>query len=279
MYTTLKNINSRPRPWEYFTAETLWTDPHIANRMLAFHLDDTTDAASRSPAFVRKSLDWIADRFTIESSTDIADFGCGPGLYTLPLAQTGANVTGIDFSSNSLSYARERAAVNGVDIDYVLCNYLGYKTAKKFDLVLMIWCDFCALSLAQQSVLLGKFRDMLKPGDSILLDVHTQVWYKEQQETASYEHNHMNGFWSPDDYYTFMNIFKYDIEELVLHKYTIIEETRTRSIYNWLQGFSRERLQQIFRKNGLEINEWYADVAGSPYDPAGHEMAIVANRK
>ena len=40
----------------------------------------------------------------------IADFGCGPGLYAQRLARAGLNVTGIDFSANSLQYAREVAS-------------------------------------------------------------------------------------------------------------------------------------------------------------------------
>ena len=44
------------------------------------------------------------------SNTEIADYGCGPGLYATKMAQRGAIVTGIDFSENSISYAKKLAA-------------------------------------------------------------------------------------------------------------------------------------------------------------------------
>ena len=100
MYYNLSQVNTRPRPWEFHTSDMLWTDTHIAENMMSFHLNETVDAASRNHAFIKDSVTWMTNRFSIGEDMRIADFGCGPGLYTLPLAQTGAKVTGIDFSEN-----------------------------------------------------------------------------------------------------------------------------------------------------------------------------------
>jgi hypothetical protein len=88
----------------------------------------------------------------------------------------------------------------------------------------------------------------------------------------------MNGFWSVDDYYTFVNSFKYKSEQLILDQYTIIEASRSRMIYNWQQTYSRESLKHELAENGLVIREWCADVAGRKYDPHATEMAIIAQR-
>lgn len=109
-----------------------------------------------------------------------------------------------------------------------------------------------------------------------MLDVYTPHWFRQKKEAATYEHNHMNGFWSADDYYAFVNIFTYEREQLVLDKYTVIEASRTRMIYNWQQTYSRESLMREFTENGLNIREWYADVAGREYDPHAMEMAVIA---
>jgi len=50
--------------------------------MLFFHLDEAIDASSRNAEFIRLSVEWIASKFNIGKNTKIADFGCGPGLYT-----------------------------------------------------------------------------------------------------------------------------------------------------------------------------------------------------
>ena len=93
-----------------------------------------------------RSVEWIVSRFGDDPVKTIADFGCGPGQYTTRLAQRGFHVTGIDFSENSLQYARKVAAEQGLTIDYHLANYLEFDTGDRFDLIIMISCDYCALS-------------------------------------------------------------------------------------------------------------------------------------
>ena len=42
-------------------------------------------------------------------------------------------------------------------------------------------------------------------------------------------------------------------ENVILDKYTIIEEKRTRIIYNWLQYFSVDSLREEFEENGFKV--------------------------
>jgi 2-polyprenyl-6-hydroxyphenyl methylase/3-demethylubiquinone-9 3-methyltransferase len=49
---------------------------------------------------------------------DILDVGCGGGLVCEPLAQTGANVVGIDAGENAIAIAQSHASDNGLDITY-----------------------------------------------------------------------------------------------------------------------------------------------------------------
>jgi len=278
MFEELKNINTRPRPYEFYTAEALWTGEHLSKQMLAYHLNEELDLASRKHSFIDKSVEWMTNRFSISKNTKIADFGCGPGLYTTPLAERGADVTGIDFSENSIRYAKELAARKELDINYVVQSYLEYETVKKFDLITMIMCDFCALSPAQRKKMLKKFHALLGPEGSVLLDVYLLNAFKQREEAAIYEYNLLSGFWSPDNYYGFLNTFKYEKEKVVLDKYTIVEASQTKTIYNWLQYFSLESLKNEFRENGFRIDECYSDVAGAPFSPDSGEFAIVAHK-
>jgi serine/threonine protein kinase len=67
-------------------------------------------------------------------------------------------------------------------------------------------------------------------------------------------------------------------EKVVLDKYTIVEQARTRTIYNWLQYFSLETLGDELSGCGLDVEMLYADVAGSPYKPEHSEFAVVARK-
>jgi SAM-dependent methyltransferase len=278
MYNELNIINSRPEPFQYYTTDELWTDDHTSKKMLECHLNETIDVSSRNKAFIDRSIDWITGKFQIGVNSRIADFGCGPGLYTTPLAEKGADVTGIDFSERSIRYARDVALRKGLDIDYVVKNYLEYETGKKFHLITMIMCDFCALSPAQRKQMLKKFYDFLEPEGSVLLDVYSYHAYRKRKEAATYERNLLNGFFSPEDYYGFLNTFKYETEKVILDKYTIIEASQIKTIYNWLQYFSLEGIKKEFREIGFSIDEYYSDVAGTPFSADSDEFAIIAHK-
>jgi len=278
MFEELERINERPEPFQFYTASDLWSDEHTSKQMLSFHLNEAIDVSSRNAEFIKQSVEWIASEFNIGRDFKIADFGCGPGLYTAPLAKRGANVIGIDFSGRSIEYAKEVAAREQLNISYVKQNYLDFETEDRFDLVLMIMCDYCALSPTQRKGILRKFRRILKPSGSVLLDVYSLSAFEQKEEIATYEVNQLNGFWSPKKYYAFLNTFKYDEEKVVLDKYTIIELERTRTVYNWLQYFAPKKLEREFIEAGFSVKGLYSDVAGTPYDRKSSEIAVIANR-
>jgi 2-polyprenyl-3-methyl-5-hydroxy-6-metoxy-1,4-benzoquinol methylase len=278
MFEELKEINSRPAPFQYYTAGELWTNKHTAEQMLHYHLNEAIDVSSRNKGFIQQSVDWIVSHFNVDDKTEIADFGCGPGLYAKRLAERGAVVSGIDFSENSLKHARQVAELEGLSIDYIHANYLDFETQKRFDLIIMIMCDFCALSPEQRKSMLAKFHSLLKPGGSVLLDVYSLDTFDKKEESSTYELNQLNRFWSPEDYYCFVNTIKYEKEKVVLDKYTIVEESRTRVVYNWLQHFNKESLQKEFEVNGFQVEEFYSDVAGTTFNPESPEIAIVAKK-
>ena len=278
MFEELERINERPKPFQIYTASDLWTDKHTSKQMLSFHLNEAIDVSSRKGTFINQSVGWIVSEFNLGKNANIADFGCGPGLYTARLAKCGATVTGIDFSGRSIDYAKEFAAREQLDISYVKQNYLEFETEDRFDLVLMIMCDFCALSPPQRKQILSKFNRLLNPGGSVLLDVYSLTAFEKKEETARYEVNQLDGFWSANKYYGFLNIFKYDEEKVTLDKYTIVESGRTREIYNWLQYFAPENLEREFNEAGFSFKGIYANVAGASYDKKADEFAVVASK-
>jgi len=278
MFETLEKINERPVPFQFYSASDLWTDEHTSQQMLSFHLNEAIDVSSRNSEFINRSVEWIATEFNIGRGYKIVDFGCGPGLYAAGLAKRGAIVTGIDFSKRSIEYAKDVAAREQLNISYVNQNYLDFETEDRFDLVLMIMCDFCALSPTQRKKLLRKFREILKQSGSVLLDVYSLSEFEQKEEVATYEINQLNGFWSPSKYYGFLNTFKYDKEKVALDKYTIIELNRTRTVYNWLQYFAPEDLEREFRESGFSVKGLYSDVAGNPFDRKSEEFAVISNR-
>jgi hypothetical protein len=127
--------------------------------------------------------------------------------------------------------------------------------------------------------MLNKFHTLLESGGLVLLDVYSLNAFEQREAKALYEANLLDGFWSPNKYYGFVNTFKYEKEKVVLDKYTIIEADRTRTIYNWFQHFSPETLEREFVECGFAIKQKFCDVAGTPFDSKANEFALVARKK
>lgn len=94
----------------------IWTEPHLADQMLSCHVDLTNDLASRREETIERTVAFLNKR--IKKGSSILDLGCGPGLYAERLFKSGHRVTGVDFSENSIEYARDSAKSKGIEIDY-----------------------------------------------------------------------------------------------------------------------------------------------------------------
>lgn len=275
MYNLLDKINSKPEMYNIYSAEDLWNDPHISKMLLMCHLNSEIDMASRNHKFIDRSVQWI-DSILPLSHRSVCDFGCGPGLYTSRFAKYGAKVTGVDISENSIKHAEKVSKIEKINIEYITGDYLDWTTKDKFDLITLIYCDYCSLSPLQRSLLLTKFKSMLNINGYIILDVFSTQSFTESEESAYYEKNMHNGFWSDIDYYGFTNSFKYDRERVTLDKYTVISPDSIKTYYNWLKYFTRDDIYSEFENNGLKIIEIYSDVSGTPYSDQNGEMAILA---
>lgn len=278
LFRRLEEINRRPACFARYTAADLWTDEYTSARMLSFHLDGAVDISSRKTVFIERSVAWMIARFGLGAGKAVADFGCGPGLYTTRLAASGAAVTGIDFSRRSIEYARRSAQEQGVAVNHILANYLEYESDDRFDLIILVMGDYCALSPEQRRSLLEKFRRHLRPGGALSFDVYSLTAFTAREETATYGFRLLNGFWSPDPYFGFLNTFKYEPERVVLDHYTIVEATRTREIFNWLQYFDRAALRAEIEGAGLAVEEFLGNLAGDAFDSAAPEFAVVARK-
>ncbi|MGI9622295.1 MAG: class I SAM-dependent methyltransferase, partial [Acidimicrobiales bacterium] len=249
-----------------------------SERMLGFHLDGKVAMASRPTEFIERSVRWIAKLTTLDRTSRLLDLGCGPGLYANRLALTGADVVGVDFSERSIRHA-ERTADPRRRPTYILGNYLDVDLPGDFDLVLLAMCDFCALSPEQRQQLLLRIRSWLRAGGRFVFDVYGMESLRDRGETVTYSPDLMGGFWSHERYHGFLHTFVYEDEGVVLDKYEIIESTRSRTIYNWLQYFDETTLTHELESCGLVVEEVFGDLTGAVLEAEPRELCVVASSR
>lgn len=280
----LDQLARRPEPFSRYTIEQLWSDPHTSAQMLAFHLDEDSDLASRNAAFIERSVSWLVSRFDIGPSSRVIDFGCGPGLYTSRLARTGAAVTGVDFSARSLQHARQQAERESLNIRYLQQDYLTWSAgaAERFDLATLIMCDYCAMGPERRRQLLERIRDGLGPDGALVLDVYGLDRFQAFTEECRFEANLLNGFFAAEPYYGFLHRYRYPAARVTLDHYTIVRAGGCDHWYNWLAHFTPEMLTRELRQAGFAVETWLGDVAGAPTDAAtlsasGADFAVIAH--
>jgi SAM-dependent methyltransferase len=279
VFGELQAINERPAPFLRMTTAALWTDPYISEQMLRFHLDGSVAISSGTTESIDASVTWMMGAFHLTDRSRVLDLGCGPGLYASRLARAGIDVTGIDFSPRSIAYARESAARDGLRVTYVNEDYLAWDSAQRFDLVTMIMRDYGALAPDQRRALLGKVKRLLEPDGAFLFDVDSMAALEARAESVSYEPSRGEGFWSPGPYFEFHSTFVYPDDGVALDKFVIVEPSRTRSFYVWVQHFSPERLVSELGQGDLTCASVVGDVAGRPFDEQAPEFAVIAHRR
>ena len=279
LFDALEGLGQKPRPFTEYTTPRLWNDPHISKGMLAAHLDPEGDAASYRPARIDRCVAWSAARFAIGAGTRVCDLGCGPGLWSRRWAALGARVTGVDLSERSVDYARADAAASGLDIRYLLMDYLDLpldRVGGGFDLLALVYGDFSVLSPPQRRRLLASCRGLLKPGGHLLLDVASTARWAKEGESGSYAFLPGGGFFSPRPHHLFSQVFKYRDESLLCDRHTAVEAGRRLTLYNWNQCYTPRALRAELESGGFETVDLFSGLAGEPLDGDSDWIAAVA---
>lgn len=257
----------------------MWTDDYISGQLLASYLDPMSDAASRRPEVIDKTVHWL-DNYVCQNtrSKEILDLGCGPGLYTQRLAQLGYSVTGIDFSVRSVEYAGQQAEGSNLAITYLNENYVEYNFQEQYDTIYMIYCDFGVLPQMSRDVLLGKIYEALRPGGVFVFDVFRPNHYKDHSETRTWDVS-SGGFWRPDSHINLSSSFWYEETGVHLSQYVIVDEMSDFEIYNiWDKTYTKAEISSILAKFGFACMEVFNDFTGEPYTEEHDTMCVLARK-
>jgi SAM-dependent methyltransferase len=270
--------NWQERPALYAPGEPrFWDDPHIARSMLAAHLNDSHDAASRRSAVIDRTVHFWLDSGLIKPGDRLLDLGCGPGLYAERLSRAGVHVTGIDLSENSIRYARERADSQNLSIDYRVMNFFDLKDGQNFDVVMQIYGELNTFSDADRDRLLTIIRRSLKPGGLFICDLSTCRLRQKQQPGRSWSVE-PEGFWRPHPHLVLEQTFAWPEQAVWLDQYIIVDRDGAKVYRNWFHDYCLETIRPVLEKQGFVIQQAWNDLAGTPYTPDGDWLALVARR-
>lgn len=259
-------LNSLDKPELYAKgSHVMWTDPHMAEQLQSVHLDPEQDLASRKPDSIRRTLEWI-ETFTGGKPCDILELGCGPGLYTQRLAQSGHRVTGLDFSERSLKTAQERAVSAGLQVRYVQGDYLSSTLTASlpdhaYDVVMIIYTDFGVLSPVDQATLLASIRRALKPGGLFLFDVLYPKAMKEKMGGRQWEAV-PSGYWSAEPYLALSQSIPYLESRAFLNQTLVWTGGEIKTYRFWVRFYDEKDIGDLLSGAGFTLIHSRRDVLG-----------------
>lgn len=255
-------IKASAKP-EIYTKGTasMWEDEHISKFLLDAHINPEHDLASRNGNAIRKTVDWIHEKAG-NRQLNILDLGCGPGLYCELLAEKGHNVTGLDFSQRSIDYAKSQAKAKSLNIEYIQGNYLNLEFANRFDLIIMIYCDFGVLIPSERECVASNILRALKPGGSFIFDALstrvTESGCKSREWDALFE-----GFWRPGPYLALSEPFRYNDGRVLLDQHIVIDGTGEHKIYRfWNHCWEISEMSEQLKDYGFIKPEGYENILG-----------------
>ncbi len=265
-----------PQPWE--EGEKIpWNDPDFSRRMLAEHLSQKHDAASRRKRKIEQQVAWIYRQVLGGKPARILDLGCGPGLYTAMLAELGHTCLGIDFSPASIEYARENSPAGCA---YLLADIRNADFGAGYDLVMFIFGEFNVFRPLEAAGILVRAYDALRPGGLLLLEPSTfdaiyelgnqpATWYSAQAE-----------LFRDDPHLCLMESFWDDDLQVATERYYIVDAAsgKVDRYAASTQAYHDSELDQLLGQVGFEAVRFYPSLTGKTDRTQPGLQAIVARK-
>lgn len=257
----------------------MWTDPYISKQLLDMHINPDHDMASRSQAKIEHISNWILSQ-THHQPLKILDLGCGPGLYSEFFARRGHAVTGVDFSINSIQHASQRAKEQNLEIEYHPLDYLELDYAEQFDLVILIYLDFCMLLPEERDRVLKNIFKALKRGGLFICDVVNERNIDKKIIPQSWDAQ-LSGFWKETPYLALTKGYHYPEAHVLANHHIIIGENDSVDTYLfWTHYYDVNRLTDILKSFGfcdIETHENVLPETGDPWN--GENVTFYVSRK
>lgn len=263
-FSFFAKLSASPKPFSD-GRQIPWNDVDFSQRMLAVHLDESHDWASRRTEKRGRIIEELVAVTGLALGDSVLDLGCGPGLYCQELAQRGFQVEGWDYAPAAIEYARERAQATDMKIRYVRQDYRNLDVTERFDLVTLIYGDLNVFSRSDAAALLRRVCRALCPGGLFYTDVTTPAAFPTREITQSYGY-HSSGLWSDEPYLELTEEHPVDADGLRWRRIVIIETVTGRAqVYTtWSQEYTTETIAALLEEAGLVVRALYDDPAESP---------------
>jgi SAM-dependent methyltransferase len=216
-------------------------------------------------------IEWILALAETDVLTAL-DLCCGPGRHSIALVKKGIQVTGVDRTAFYLEKARERARVEGVEVEWIQSDMRDFSRPESFDLALSMFTSFGYFEDEREDLrVLAALHENLREGGVLIMDMigkeciaanfNDTSSVEEPDGTVFIERRKVGDDWSGIE------------NEWILIRGDDVSRFRFRlSIYSGVE--IRDRL----RRCGFRDIRLLGDLQGAPYGLGSKRLVVVARK-
>lgn len=201
------------------------------------------------------------------------DLCCGPGRHSVPLAQRGFDVTGVDLSEYLLEKASERAKESKVAIEWVRQDMREFVAPGSFDLILNLFTSFGYFALRSDDMkALKNMVESMADDGCLVVDVIGKEALAERLPLNRQPTVERDG-------------------SLLIERVEVVDDwSRVKSEWVLIRGNEAERfafehtlysgreLREVMNWAGLARVELFGGLDGRPYGPGARRLVAVGRK-
>lgn len=211
----------------------------------------------------------------------VLELGCGTGRMTIPLAENGVEIVGLDVVSGMVDLARQKS--EGLPIEWVVADVRNYQLGRKFRLIFESGSVFHHMLTRQdQEAYLARVREHLEDDGRLVLS----IFFPKPRNLASTEEE--------EDWFTAEHPDGYEIKVSGIDRYDAIRQVKTETAYRrWTDASGKEmtqvaplslryvfpqEMEALLHYNGFEIVAQYGDFDRSPVTEESRLITLVCRK-
>ncbi|HTD63705.1 MAG TPA: class I SAM-dependent methyltransferase [Verrucomicrobiae bacterium] len=264
-------MTAEPRDW--LGAER---DPSEAARLAAMY------DLGVSPLEGGPDVEWFS-ALARRTGGPILELGCGTGRITVPIAQEGHHIVGLDRSAAMLERAERRARRADVEVRWVEGDMRAFSFNEAFALVFVALNSFLMLDPDDRWACLARVREHMAPRGRVAIDV-----FQPDPQTIAGLDGAVVDEWERVDPETGRAVRKFSSSHANVDGVTQrfwYDETADDGAVHRIGGtmalhyLYRRETELLFSEAGFIIETLHGDYDGNPADASSPKLLVVAKRR
>jgi len=217
-----------------------------------------------------------------EIGDPILELACGSGRITIPLAQAGYRITGLDYSSEMLKILYNKSE-HSENLTILNSDMVNFQSEDRFKFIFISYSSFQQLlNRKDQIACLKNIHRHLSKDGILAMDIGRKIC--EGEDIAEYKHLYTAFYPKDDSTVSMFTSFKTDRKRMVRYwtdkylKYFKNGQKETYINHIALKECDLNHMQDLFRFTGFKITEVYGSFRKDPLKEESNNAIYIATR-